>query len=85
MTYKTNSAVAKITCPVITVIDGKETRYENSQALVDDIFEKNYVIESMSARNDEIVIFLSEKQIIFGIGWIGEEEIMIQNNEVEQC
>ena len=60
MTYKLNPALRKIQSPITLVIDGAETAYPNGAVLTEQIFEKRYTVESMTARDDRIVIELKE-------------------------
>ena len=75
MTYKINHAVTKMTCPIITVIDGKETRYESGQALADATFEKPYLILNIFASNDTIVLVLKENCIVNSTEWSTDQEV----------
>ena len=60
MTYKLNPALRKIQSPITLVIDGVETEYPSGAVLTEQIFEKRYTVESMTARDDQIVIVLKE-------------------------
>ena len=42
------------------LIDGEKTEYENGNALTEQIFEKNYLIDSITAKENRIVIELKE-------------------------
>lgn len=75
MTYKLNPSVSKITCPVITVIDGKETLYENGTVLSEVDFDKYYFITRITARDNIVVLELEENKRINDITWIGEEAV----------
>ena len=60
MTYKLNPALSKIQSPLLLLIDGEETEYRNGKALAEQVFEKNYLVDSISAKADRIVISLTE-------------------------
>ena len=75
MTYKLNPQVKLIKGPVILVIEGQEKSYSCGEELTRLEFEKNHVIESISARDGSVVITLKENDRQFNINWIGEEEV----------
>jgi hypothetical protein len=75
MTYKIDPNVKLIACPVITVIDGKETLYENGTALSEVDFDKYYVITRITARDNIVVLEFEENKRINDITWIGEEAV----------
>ena len=61
MTYKLNPELRKIQSPVVLVIDGTETEYPSGEALTELVFEKRYLLERMSARDNKIVILLQDR------------------------
>ena len=75
MTYKIDPNVKLIACPVITVIDGKETLYENGAELSEADFDKYYVITRITARDNIVVLELEENKRINDITWVGEEAV----------
>lgn len=75
MTYKIDPNVKLIVSPVIAVIDGKETLYENGTALSEADFDKYYVITRITARDNIVVLELEENKRINDITWIGEEAV----------
>ena len=75
MTYKLNPQLRLIKAPVVLVIDGQESCYGSGEELTPLTFEKNYIIESISARDDKVVVTLIENNRQFDINWIGEEEV----------
>ena len=65
MTYKlSDSILGKIKGSFICIINGKETVYENPNDLMSQAFDKNYIIASIEAKNNQIVITLKENDII---------------------
>ena len=60
MTYKLNPELKIIQSPLVLLIDGEKTEYENGNALTEQIFEKNYLIDSITAKENRIVIELKE-------------------------
>ena len=75
MTYKLNPQLRLIKAPVILVIEGMERRYNSGEELTTLIFDKNYIIDSISARDNKVVVTLKENDRQFNINWIGEEEV----------
>lgn len=77
MTYKLNPEVSKIQSPVILRIEGGELStdetYANGAELANAIFEKNYLVRSLAAQGDVIVLTVSENLCINNANWIGEE------------
>lgn len=74
LTYKKEHIVEKIEAPIICVIDGGETEYESGAAMYAHEFEKNYGVESISARDAKIVVTLAEWRQT-NVAWIGEEAV----------
>lgn len=52
MTYKLNPQLKLIKAPVILVIEGEEKRYSCGEKLTALTFEKNYVVDSITAKED---------------------------------
>lgn len=77
MNYKLEGIVEKITSPVICIIDGQEKEYPSGKALYEQSFNKYYLLDSISARGEKIVVSLKEKdRTQYGpMNWIGEEAI----------
>lgn len=75
MTYKLNPQLRLIKAPVIIVVEGKEQQYGSGEELTTLTFEKNYIIESIRARDGSVVVELKENGRQFNINWIEEEEI----------
>lgn len=75
MTYKLNQQLKLINAPVILMIEEAEKCYGSGEELTTLIFEKNYIVESISARDDKVVVTLKENNRRFNINWIGEEEV----------
>ncbi len=77
MTYKLNPEVSKIQSPVILRIEGGELStdetYANGAELANAIFEKNYLVRSLAAQGDVIVLTVSENLCVNNTNWIGEE------------
>lgn len=75
MTYKLSPQLRLITAPVILVVEGVERQYSNGEELTRLTFDKNYIIDSISARDCEVVVTLKENERKFSINWVGEEEV----------
>ena len=75
MTYKLNPQLKLIKSPVILLIDGQESSYGSGEELTTLTFEKNYIVDSVGARGDKVVVTLKENDRQFNINWIGEEEV----------
>ena len=75
MTYKLNPQLRLIKAPVILMIEGEEKQYDSGYELTTLTFDKNYIIDSISARNGSVVVTLKENDRQFNINWVGEEEV----------
>lgn len=78
MTYKLNSLVRQFLSPVILHFgDGNAPdRYFKSGAqLAEETFDKNYLVESVSAQKDQIILTIKENESINTTNWIGEEMV----------
>lgn len=75
MTYKLNPQLRLIKAPVIIVVEGQEKNYSCGEELTRLEFEKYYVVNSISARGNKVVITLKENDRTFNINWVGEEEV----------
>ena len=60
---------------MILVNNGVEQSYGSGEELTGLEFEKNYIVESVSARDGSVVVVLKENDRQFNINWIGEEEV----------
>lgn len=60
MTYYLDSEVRKIKSPIILCVDDQEIPFENGQALSMKRFDIRYAVESITAKDNQIVIVLQE-------------------------
>lgn len=75
MTYKLSPQLILIKAPVVLVVDGVEKSYGSGEELTRLEFKKYYIIDSIGARDGEVVVTLKENDRNFNINWIGEEEV----------
>lgn len=75
MKYKLSYEVKKIKSRVLVKFDGNEAEYESGIELADVEFDKYYLIDSITAENDTVVLTLVENTKINDISWCGEEQI----------
>lgn len=75
MTYKLSPQLRLIKAPVILVVEENERQYGSGEELTRLTFDKNYIIDSISARDSEIVVTIKVNERNFSINWIGEEEV----------
>ena len=77
MTYKLNQEVKKIASPITIRFDGSDDvlSFANGTALADACFEKNYLIESVAAKDSTIEITLRENDMVNVVNWVGEEAV----------
>lgn len=75
MKYKLSYEVEKIKSRILMKFDGNEAEYESGTELVDVEFDKYYLIDSIAAKNDMVVLELVENTKINDISWCGEEQV----------
>ena len=77
MTYKLNPYVKKITSPIKIKFDVSEEvmNFADGVALAEADFEKNYLIDSVSAKDSSIEITLRENDMVNVVNWVGEEAV----------
>ena len=75
MKYKLNPAIGKITSPVILSIGDEKIEYPSGQSAVDSEFDKNYLVDSLFAQDNKIIVILKENKNINNTSWVGEEQV----------
>ena len=75
MTFKLNPQLRLITAPVIIVIDGEERSYLDGESLTVLEFDQRYVIDSIGAQGNTVVVTLKINDRVNDISWIGEEAV----------
>ena len=77
MTYKLNPEVKKIQSPVVVKFSNRaaEMTFASGAALADAVFDRNYLIESLVAEGDSIVLTVRENDTINAVNWAGEEAV----------
>lgn len=75
MTYKLDPSVSKITSPILLIYDGYEKVFENGKQLADADFDKYYLIDNISIKDDMIAVKLKENDRINDTNWCGEEQV----------
>ena len=74
MTYKLNPEIGKILSPVVlTFPDGERKKYINGAVVIEDVFNKMLLIETVRAVENTVEIILTEPQMTAST-WIGEEQ-----------
>lgn len=74
MKYRLSPSVAKIHAPIILVIDGTEQEFSSGTELSEASFDKHYVIDSLTIRDNKAVVTVKEN-VMTDINWIGEEPV----------
>lgn len=75
MTYKLNPLVKLFCAPVILHFgDGNapDQYFENGTQLAEEIFDRNYLLEAVSAQNNQIVVTIKENKMINNTEWENE-------------
>lgn len=75
MTYKLESFVEKIESKVVCVFGDEEVEYSDGRTLSEQNFDKYWLVDSISVRNDKIVLVMKENKNINNAEWIGEEVV----------
>ena len=74
MTYKLGKNVEKIIAPVIVVSGNDKQEYTNGFALSEAQFSRPYVIQSINAIDNKVILSLIENEQINDTNWVGEEQ-----------
>ena len=75
MTYKLNPEIEKITSKLLIVIDDKEIMFGNGKEAAKKVFDRNYLIDFISAKDNTVVVVLKENKMTDSTKWIGEEQV----------
>lgn len=75
VTYRINQSVGIIKSPVDVLIGEHCLHFENGKELASAAFDKNYLISSITAKADHIVIILEENKRVNDISWVGKEAV----------
>lgn len=75
MTYRLEQFIEKIKSPVVCVFDDKEIEYANGKELENQQFDKYWLVDSISVRDDKILLKMIENHNTNYADWIGEEGI----------
>jgi len=75
MTYKLNPGIEKIKSKTIVVIDDKEFVFNNGKEAVKQEYDRNYLVDSISAKDDTVIVVLKENKLINSTNWMGEEQV----------
>lgn len=74
MTYKLNPELSKITSPVVLIDGDCRMEFQNGKALTEAVFEKRYLIKSLTAVENKVEIVV-EEQNAPQQNWAGEEAV----------
>ncbi len=72
MTYKLCKYVEKIIAPIIVVIGNDKQEFANGFALSEAHFSRPYIIQSISASDNRVILSLIENENINATNWVGE-------------
>jgi len=75
MKYKLSYEVKKIKSRILVKYDGNEAEYDSGAELVDVEFDKYYLIDSITAENDMVVLTLIENTKINDTNWSNDSNI----------
>lgn len=75
MTFKLNPQLRLIKAPVVLAVDGEEHKCSDGESLAELEFDKRYVVDSISARENAVVVTLKVNDQVNDITWIGEEAV----------
>ena len=73
MTYKLESTIAKISCPVVLMFDGKKKKFKNGESAAEADFDRRLLVDEIKISGEMIEIFLKEVNLPL-TNWIGEEQ-----------
>ena len=71
MTYKLEYFIEKIESPVIAAFPDGEKEFSSGKELADSAFEKYYLVDTISVKDNKICINFYENKKVNIINWIG--------------
>lgn len=78
MTYKLNPIVGLFLSPIVLRFgesNAPDRHFLNGAQLAEETFDKNYLLESVSAQGEQIILTIKENTSVNTINWIGEEMV----------
>ena len=75
MKYRLNPSINKIISSIILIYDEQEVEFASGKDAADTEFDKNYIVKSLFAQDDKIVIVLKENDAVNNTNWVGEEQV----------
>lgn len=75
MTYKLEAFIEKIKSPIVCVFGDKEVEYTDGMTLSKQIFDKYWLVDSISVRDEKIALVMKENKNINNVEWIGEDAV----------
>ncbi len=76
MTYRLESFIEKIKSPVVCVFDDKEIEYADGKALMNETFDKYWLVDSINVIDGKLLLSMKENKNTNTIDWIGEEGVV---------
>ena len=74
MTYRIEQFVRKISSPVIVKTGTEEIHFSNGSELAEYRFDRRYIVTGISANGQDILITLTENELVNDTNWVGEEQ-----------
>lgn len=75
MTYKLEAFIEKIKSPIVCIFGDKEVEYADGRELSKEYFDKYWLVESIIAKGDKIILAMRVNEQVNSIDWIGEEAV----------
>ncbi len=75
MTYKLNSELKKIKSPIVLLLCDQELRFNNGTELAEKEFNKPYIIDTITAKDNVVFITVLEKDNMPTTDGIDEKEV----------
>ena len=75
MSYKLNPELSLIKSRVVLAYNGQEQEYSCGEDLIELSFDKRCLVDSITARENIVVVTLKENDLIFNMNWVGEETV----------
>ena len=77
MTYRIDSLVGKIRCPIICITNNGQMEFENGVEAVKHPFDKRYCIESIDTDGGKVIVRLTENLSSGDISWSDSPSISL--------
>ena len=77
MTYKIDTFIEKINCPVVCVTEKERIEFENGKEATAYSFDENYVVESVDVQGNKIIVNLVINKDLGDVSWVDDKPVSL--------